>query len=396
MKLEIIMKKRILFDVRVTHKTGIYRYICSVFANLCKLEEFSKNFEVYMLAYPHQEEIVSIYRKSFDKDKILYDNSGIKFTRNSKLIRKQILSINPHLYYSFYYIVDSKLNMPFIYTIYDLLRIKFPQFSYSDKEFINKFGTDEFESVRETLQSIGNIEINEGIFNAYFETLNYFLAKRATSIATISFAVAQDISRILDLNMSDKVFYAPCAVDRSIFNKGVSPYSTNSMYMLFIGLAHNHKRFDFLLEAFSEVVKHNAEVKLYVVSNHIDQFEKYKIKIKELNLEGRVLLLTNIDDNKLASLYKSACCTVISSIDEGFCLPMVESLSVGTLVVAPDIPVMHECSNDSAIFYNPYSVYELSNVLIKIINNPFKIHFKNEYDWKKSAKFILEKLYQNA
>ena len=42
---------------------------------------------------------------------------------------------------------------------------------------------------------------------------------------------------------------------------------------------------------------------------------------------------------------------VISSVDEGFCLPAVEALACGTEVIVPDIPIMNEVVGEQGRYY---------------------------------------------
>lgn len=78
--------------------------------------------------------------------------------------------------------------------------------------------------------------------------------------------------------------------------------------------------------------------------------------------EGSVVFLGHVTTQELAWLYRNARAFVFMSLDEGFGLPPIEALSLGTEVVVSDIPVMHELLGDRATYVNNSSFEAMEEV----------------------------------
>lgn len=66
-----------------------------------------------------------------------------------------------------------------------------------------------------------------------------------------------------------------------------------------------------------------------------------------------VIEASGVGDEGLARLIANANALLMPSFAEGYGLPVVEALSLGTPVVASDLPVFHEVSQERAIFRHP-------------------------------------------
>jgi glycosyltransferase involved in cell wall biosynthesis len=60
-----------------------------------------------------------------------------------------------------------------------------------------------------------------------------------------------------------------------------------------------------------------------------------------------------LSDDELVSAYRGATCFINTSLNEGFCLPVVEAQSLGVPVICADIPVLREVAGDGAMFFAP-------------------------------------------
>ena len=75
-----------------------------------------------------------------------------------------------------------------------------------------------------------------------------------------------------------------------------------------------------------------------------------------------------VSDEELAKLYASAYCLCYVSVFEGFGLPIVEAMKSGTAVICSNTSSMKEIGNNSALLVNPYSVGEIANAMVKILD----------------------------
>ena len=58
-----------------------------------------------------------------------------------------------------------------------------------------------------------------------------------------------------------------------------------------------------------------------------------------------------LSDDELVAAYRRATCLVNTSLNEGFCLPVVEAQSLGLPVICTDIPVLREVAGQGALFF---------------------------------------------
>jgi glycosyltransferase involved in cell wall biosynthesis len=74
-------------------------------------------------------------------------------------------------------------------------------------------------------------------------------------------------------------------------------------------------------------------------------------QIKELEIQGRILLFTGITDEQLAQLYNQALALVYPSLYEGFGLPLLEAMACGCPIVASRIPSTIEVAGDCPAYF---------------------------------------------
>jgi glycosyltransferase involved in cell wall biosynthesis len=115
-----------------------------------------------------------------------------------------------------------------------------------------------------------------------------------------------------------------------------------------------------------------------------------------------VKILGFIPEKDMVALHASAICLVYPSLYEGFGLPVVKSLQVGTPVITSDVSSMPEIVNDSAILINPTSINDIEKAIEKIVHsNSLRqqlrlkgIKQSQQFSWIKTAQQTLS-IYEN-
>ena len=69
--------------------------------------------------------------------------------------------------------------------------------------------------------------------------------------------------------------------------------------------------------------------------------------------EGAIEFFDGVTDNEYTSLLERATALVTASFEEGFGIPLIEALSMGTPVACTDIPVFHEVAGEGAVYFDP-------------------------------------------
>ena len=176
--------------------------------------------------------------------------------------------------------------------------------------------------------------------------------------------------------------------------------SKHENYFLYVGNAYPHKNLEKAIEAIvylNEVVKRKA--KMIIVTPKSVFFERLENVVIQKGSEKYVELLGKVSDTELGSLYRNATAFLYSSLSEGFGLPALEAMSVGTPAIVSDIPVFHEVYGDNAFYFdpkNPQSIAERMNKILTMKQTERKnlstslIKFVKKYSWEKMARVTLE------
>lgn len=157
-------------------------------------------------------------------------------------------------------------------------------------------------------------------------------------------------------------------------------------YFLYVGNAYPHKNLETLISAV-------GARKLVLVGKE-DLFYK---RLKQNIISSNVTFFGEANDEQLASLYTYASALVFSSLMEGFGLPGLEAMAMGTPVVCSDIPVFHEIYGDAALYFDPKNVEDIvvkldlirDEALRKKLIQKGLLQVK-KYSWEKMARQTFE------
>ena len=126
-------------------------------------------------------------------------------------------------------------------------------------------------------------------------------------------------------------------------------------YFLYVGNAYPHKNLELLVSAFGDFLKTSGKkCDLLFVGKDDYFYQRLKKKVANMGLSDAVHFLESVDDNTLRDLYTHALALVFPSFMEGFGLPALEALSLGTKIICSDIPIFHEILGSLPRYVDPY------------------------------------------
>ena len=139
---------------------------------------------------------------------------------------------------------------------------------------------------------------------------------------------------------------------------------TPEHYVCFVGSIEPRKNLATLLDAMDRVRKDDAELTLVVVGA-LGPRRVFGDAPIVLDRPG-ITHVAHASDAQLRALVAGAECLVYPSHYEGFGLPPLEAMALGTPVVVSDIPVMREVCGDAARFAEPTSASDLAAAIAGI------------------------------
>jgi len=237
----------------------------------------------------------------------------------------------------------AQLKMDHYYIIHDLIPIKFPEYVWSDAlalEHLNRL---------------------EGI------------AKNKSNIIAISKAVKSDVQSVLkqlglevpDIvvinNGVERVFESSFEKEEIIFN--------NKPKFTYVSTIEPRKNHIFLLNIWRELIEEFGEAapELHIIGRRGWASEvTYKILSNSPAIKTKVIEHNSLSDEEIVRHLIESRATLFPSFDEGWGLPIVESLSLGVPVICSDIPVHRECSQGFATFISPIDGIGWKNEILKI------------------------------
>lgn len=241
-------------------------------------------------------------------------------------------------------------GIPNIYTLHDLVPLRLPYTTLDNK--------------RKYLQLVTAI------------------AKSADHIVTVSESAKTDIMQLLGVpesritNTYQSVHipskYANKAmneVEREVEGTFSLPYKS---YFLFWGSIEPKKNIGRLIEAYlasgvntplvivgAQAWKSEEELRLLQDDNIRQQ-----IPIgSKTGLKRKIIQLTYVPFPLLVSLIRGAKATIFPSLYEGFGLPVLESMQLGTPVITANTASLPEIAGDAAILVNPYETCDISRAI---------------------------------
>lgn len=136
-------------------------------------------------------------------------------------------------------------------------------------------------------------------------------------------------------------------------------------HFLFVGENRPHKNLVKLLKAYRQVVEANPNgtPALVIAGRGVSELQE---TARGLGVIGRISLMDHASDDEIRRLYEEALALVFPTLYEGFGLPVLEAMSVGTPVITSFGTSTEEVAGGAAMLVDPYSVDEIGRAMAKI------------------------------
>ncbi len=225
------------------------------------------------------------------------------------------------------------------------------------------------------------------------------------TILTVSEYSKQDICRTYGVEPA-RVTVIPNAVDTQAFNPSVRADTQRIAdaqkwlhleppYIMTIGRLERKKNTVGLVSAFARLKqqKQFANLKLLLVGSPGLGIADVDAVIAAEGLAGEVIRPGWLPEADVPALMAGAACFVLPSYFEGFGIPVLEAMAVGTPVVCSAVTSLPEVAGNAAILVDPHDPQAIANGIASILADPAQqtllrakgyTQAKN-YSWDRSA-----------
>ncbi|MFF1633114.1 glycosyltransferase family 4 protein [Leifsonia sp. NPDC058248] len=178
------------------------------------------------------------------------------------------------------------------------------------------------------------------------------LLNRSDAVVTVSNTTKQLIA---EHHLTKRpVHVVPNAADMpAISEERASRTAPESKSLVYMGSFMPYKNVETLVRAAALL----PDYELHLMSRITDAERE---RLTAVAPSARVVFHNGASDADYAETLARATALVTASLDEGFGIPLVESMTLGTPVVVSDIPIFREIGGDAALYFTPHGADELA------------------------------------
>lgn len=166
--------------------------------------------------------------------------------------------------------------------------------------------------------------------------------------------------------------------------------------LVYMGSFMPYKNVDLLVTAMKDLPGYRLQL-----MSRISDTER--ARLTALAPEGSIEFFNGASDEQYESAMKNATALVSASRDEGFGLPSVEAMALGTPVLLSDIPIFREIGGDVAGYFDPDSTASFVNAVRELEDaaewkrrSAASAEWARRYNWPDAAAQLLDVLTQTV
>lgn len=180
-------------------------------------------------------------------------------------------------------------------------------------------------------------------------------------------------------------------------------YNLPDHFFFFLGNTDPKKNTKGTLKAFSDFLKQTKQdYKLVMLDFDLSELHKILSEIENPELINQIVLTGYVVNTDLPAIYAQSSVFLYPSLRESFGIPMLEAMACGVPVITSNTSSMPEVAGDAAHIIDPFKPEEITEGIIKILNDEtYRKSFctkglerSKQFSWQNMAQGYL-KLYES-
>lgn len=333
---------RIAIDIRKYQDFGVGTYVRNLVLHLARIDQTT---DYILLCRPQDRGRITLPSRNFRLvDEPAAPHSVLEQIRVPVTLRRERVD----LFHSPHAVVPPAIHCRSVVTVHDCIHLMFPEYF-------------------------------PGRLSRLTAKLQLWVAThRSDRVLTVSETSKQDILRRFRIP-ADKVTVVYNAIDERLtdppgeddYARVRDRYQIKDPFALYVGNIKPHKNLERLIEAF-RALRQEPEfesLKLVIIGDEISRYQGLRRAVHQHKLHKHVRFLGFVAPATLAVLYRLASAFVFPSLYEGFGLPPLEAMYLGTPVVTSNVSSLPEVVGDAAVLVDPYSAASIAEGMRRAITD---------------------------
>ena len=257
------------------------------------------------------------------------------------------------VYHSPFAVTPSAIHVPVVATIHDVMWMVNPRFISHSRVTRLVGGAFHRASLRATVARADRILT---VSEASRQAIAAEWPSRASAIRVAPNGVDTDTFHAMD---RDEAFRA--------IRDLVAP---GTRFVLTVGNASPHKNHLNAVRAFAEAFRDRSDWRMILVRRFGRRDAAFSQLLGAPGVAGRVIVLPHVESARLNALYNAAHVYLHPSMYEGFGIPVLEAMNVGTPVVTSNTGALAEVAGDAALLVDPGHVPSIAAALDRLDRDP--------------------------
>ncbi len=226
----------------------------------------------------------------------------------------------------------------------------------------------------------------------YIKNVIPFFLKKADKIFTVSNNTAKDMVVYYEMNMKELIVNYN-GVNTDSFMPSSLEEHTKKPYILYVArIEHPGKNHLNLIKAYEKLPKiYKEKYDLYLIGSDWNGAEVVHSYAKKSPDSSRIKFLGYVENSALPEYYRKASLFVFPSFYEGFGIPLLEAMASGVAVVASSTSSIPEVGGDAALYFNPRSPQDISDVMLNVLEDEDCREYMCSLGLKQAKKFSWKK-----
>jgi len=154
-----------------------------------------------------------------------------------------------------------------------------------------------------------------------------------------------------------------------VAGEGNSSSTKRDPYFLVVGTIEERKNVLRLADAFAGCREAGLGARMVVAGRAGHGSEAFLRRIQAPDLAGAVEVVGSVGDQELCRLYRGAVGLLFPSLEEGFGLPILEAMQMGTPILTSDVSAMAEVAGDAALLVDPTDTRSIHEGIMRLGQN---------------------------